>query len=532
MSAMSTDGPGRRSGAGERPNDPTAPAWVPSPASDADDSVQEAVQKALLERPSVSIRARITLAFLLFLALSAGSVFTSWFLVSQAQRKLELLVLVDRLTIEVQQARRFEKNYLLYGTNLADALEHARQASELLAAHLRTGERDVALTESNLATLARDLDRYEELLAALATGERTQPGANRAALIASVREHGTGTTSMVLEMAARERQSVQDMLAAAKRVPLFLLGVTLFLTVYVASFLPRQILGPLTRLVNATQRIAAGDFRPLMPARRYRDEFSNLSVAINRMIHELERRYQIVVESHKLRAVGTLTAGIAHELNNPLNNITLTATTLRQFHAKLSEPERIEMLDDLVSEADRSQTIVRNLLDFTRQTEAKVEALDLRKLLEDVVALAQNQIRLHGCTVEVDVPANLPVVHGDRNLLSQVFLNLLLNALDALDKGGTVRVGAGREPGFVAAYVTDNGCGIPPHILGSILDPFFSTKATGKGTGLGLSMSRSIARRHGGDIRVQSAPGAGSTFTVLLPATPVEAPLSSAANPA
>jgi two-component system NtrC family sensor kinase len=531
---MRTDEPGGRSGADERPSDPTGSAFVPFPANDpADDSVQEAAQKALLERPSVSIRARITLAFLLFLALSAGSVFTSWFLVSQAQRKLQLLVLVDRLTIEVQQARRFEKNYLLYGTNLADALEHARQASELLAAHLQTGERDVALTETNLATLARDLDRYEELLAALAANERTQAGAtSRAALVASVREHGTGTTSMVLEMAARERQSVQDMLAAAKRVPLFLLGVTLLLTLYVASFLPRQILGPLTRLVNATQRIAAGDFRPLMPARRYRDEFSNLSVAINRMIHELERRYQIVVESHKLRAVGTLTAGIAHELNNPLNNITLTATTLRQFHGKLSEPEQIEMLDDLVSEADRSQTIVRNLLDFTRQTEATVEALDLRKLLEDVVALAQNQVRLHGCTVEVDVPAHLPVVHGDRNLLSQVFLNLLLNALDALDKGGTVRVGAGREPGFVAAYVTDNGCGIPPHILGSIFDPFFSTKATGKGTGLGLSMSRSIARRHGGDIRVQSTPGAGSTFTVLLPVTPVEAPLSSVASQA
>jgi len=524
---MSRERPDRRAFAGQPPSEPVASSFVPFPTDDpAEESVREAAQKALLERPSVSIRARITLAFLLFLALSAGSVLTSWSLVSQAQRKLQLLVLVDRLTIEVQQARRFEKNYLLYGTNLADALEHARQASELLAAHLQSGERDVALTDTNLAILARDLDRYEELLTALAEGDQARANASRAALVASVREHGTGTTSMVLEMAANERRSVEDMLAAAKRVPLFLLGVTLFLTVYVASFLARQILGPLTRLLNATQRIAAGDFRPLMPARRYRDEFSDLSVAINRMIHELEHRYQIVVESHKLRAVGTLTAGIAHELNNPLNNITLTATTLRQFHAKLDDAERLEMLDDLVNEADRSQSIVRNLLDFTRQTEAKVEPLDLGRLVEDVVALAQNQIRLHGCTVDVEIPPNLPVVHGDRNLLSQVFLNLLLNALDALDKGGEVQVGASRESGFVATHVTDNGCGIPQHVLPSIFDPFFSTKSTGKGTGLGLSMSRNIVRRHGGDIRVRSAPGEGSTFTVLLPTTMVGAELS------
>ena len=197
---------------------------------------------------------------------------------------------------------------------------------------------------------------------------------------------------MVLDMATSERRSVEDMLAVAKRVPLLFLVVTLILTLDVANFLARQILGPLTRLVNATQRIAAGDFSPLMPARRYRDEFSNLSMAINRMIHELERRYQILVESHKLRAVGTLTAGIAHELNNPLNNITLTATTLRQFRPKLNEPERLEMLDDLVTQADRAQAIVRNLLDFTRQSEARMEPLDLRRLVEDVVSLAQNQV--------------------------------------------------------------------------------------------------------------------------------------------
>ncbi|MEW5984717.1 MAG: ATP-binding protein [Acidobacteriota bacterium] len=502
----------------------------------ADDRLQEAARRALLERPSVSIRARIALAFLLLLALSGGSVLASWFLLSQAQRKLDLLVVVDRLTIEVQQARRFEKNYLLYGTNLADALEHARQASELLAAHLAGGERDPALSERTLATLARDLGQYEDLLTSLARGAHdptvSTAAQDRDELVARVRDRGARTTSDVLQMAADERRSVQDTLNVAKRIPLVLLAVTLVLAVYVANFLGRQIVGPLTRFVDVTQRIASGDFTPLMPARRYRDEFSNLSLAINRMLQELEHRYQVMVESHKLRAVGTLTAGIAHELNNPLNNITLTASTLRQFHSKLDEPQRLEMLDELVAEADRSQKIVRNLLDFTRQTETAIEPLNLRSLIQDVVGLAQNQVKLHGCTLELHVPPDLPAIHGDRNLLRQVFLNLLLNALDAIDKGGRIQVtaDAGREPGFVVTDVADNGTGIPPHMIGAIFDPFFTTKATGKGTGLGLSMSRGIVRQHGGDIRVRSRPGAGSTFSVLLPSTQVEAQIPAGAR--
>jgi signal transduction histidine kinase len=128
------------------------------------------------------------------------------------------------------------------------------------------------------------------------------------------------------------------------------------------------------------------------------------------------------------------------------------------------------------------------------------------------------------------VPSDLPHVHGDRDLLNQVFLNLLLNALDAVQKGGRIQVRAGSDAdrGFVSVDVTDNGSGIPAHVIGSIFDPFFTTKATGQGTGLGLSMSRSIVRQHGGEIRVQSAVGAGTTFSVLLPVTMVVADLSSA----
>ncbi|MBI4704768.1 MAG: HAMP domain-containing protein [Deltaproteobacteria bacterium] len=502
---------------------PLGAAETPAANLHHDETAEEATERALRERPSISIRARLALGFLTFVLLSAGTAVTSWVLLGSVDRKMQLLVLMDRLTIEVQQARRFEKNYLLYGTNLGDALDHARSARELLANRLEGSGPDQAVSLRSLTTLAGHLDRYEELLAALASppSSTATGAAPRLELVGRLREQGARVTSAVLEMAQKERRVVSNMLALTRWVPLIFLILTLLMTGYVAHFLGRQMLASLGRMVEATQRIAAGDFTLIQPARRYRDEFTDLALGINRMVHELERRLQIIVESHKLRAIGTLTAGIAHELNNPLNNITLTATTLRQFQAKLSDEERGEMLDDLVTQAERSQSIVRNLLDFTRRHEARIEPVDLGELLADVAKFAHSQVNFHGCSIETQVPENLPRIHGDRGLLSQVLLNLCLNALDALQPGGRiqVRVDAVREPGFLAVDVTDNGSGIPEHVLGSIFDPFFTTKPTGEGTGLGLSMSLGIVRRHGGDIRVASKVGVGSTFTVLLPVT-------------
>jgi signal transduction histidine kinase len=238
------------------------------------------------------------------------------------------------------------------------------------------------------------------------------------------------------------------------------------------------------------------------------------------MMRELAHRHDVLVQSHKLRAVGTLTSGVAHELNNPINNITLTAEMLKEDYATLTDGERLDMVNDLVTQAERSQKIVRNLLDFARESEIKTEKLDLAELVRRSAGLAENQIKLSGARIQLQIPDNLPPVHGDRQSLSQVLLNLLLNALDAVGKGGQVTITAreARKEGFVEILVSDDGKGIPPHVLPYIFDPFFTTKSRGKGTGLGLSVSLGIVRQHGGDIQVQSQPAKGSTFIVMLPA--------------
>jgi len=185
----------------------------------------------------------------------------------------------------------------------------------------------------------------------------------------------------------------------------------------------------------------------------------------------------------------------------------------------LTSEQRLELCHDLLTQAERAQGIVKNLLDFSRQRDVHVEPLDLGALLRSTEKLAGNQIKLAGARLELDVPDDVPAVRGDGQQLAQVFVNLYLNALDAAASGGLIRVSVrrpAREPGFVQVDVSDNGKGIAPDVLPFIFDPFF-TSGKAKGTGLGLSVSHGIVAKHGGDIHVTSSPGTGTTFSVRLP---------------
>lgn len=499
------------------------------------DRVEIEAQRALLERPSVSIRARLSLGFFMFFILSFGVTVAALIIISRIESKLKFMEATSTYTFEIQQARRFEKNFFLYGTNLTDALDHVHEAQQILSVNAAGIESVVG--RKNFETMVVHVERYEELLARLpsqqksTTKHETQPDFK--AIEAELRTHGGEMVSVAQKLVDKERQSVDRMLLMSKRVPLVFLIFLFLLIIYMVNFLARQMLGPLTRMMNATQRIAAGDFTPLRPARRYRDEFSNLAMALNRMIHEIQHRQEILIQSHKLQAVGTLTAGVAHELNNPINNIMLTADMLLEDYKDLADEERLEMIRDLVDQAERSKRIVSNLLDFARESEIKSEQLNIEKLIRETVQLASNQIKLSKVKLEIDVPPNLPPLHGDRQQLSQVFLNLILNALDAMPQGGRLDIAAGnsKERNFIEVHVSDSGVGIPEHILPSIFDPFFTHKATGKkGTGLGLSVSLGIVRKHGGNISVTSKAGEGTTFLVLLPTIQIPAVIPSGEN--
>jgi len=243
----------------------------------------------------------------------------------------EFMEAADKFTFEIQQARRFEKNFFLYQTNLPDALENVHNAQGIME---REGVNLKSVVgEASFEAMTSHLSRYEALLSQLQDHQLRNeplPGSAYNEIEAQLREHGAEVVSVAEELVAKERRAVNSMLRMSYRIPVAFLIVFVLLVVYLAIFIAQQVLAPLSRMMAATRRIARGDFTPITPRRRYHDEFSELAIAINHMMEQLVHRHGLLVQAHKLQAVGTLTAGIAHELNNPLNNIMLTSEMLKE----------------------------------------------------------------------------------------------------------------------------------------------------------------------------------------------------------
>ena len=514
----------------ENPNQPET-AQAPDDLTSSSVLVERAedARKALLDRPRISLRLQLYLGFFIAYLLAIAIAGALVYIFHRVESRIRFLEVVNEYAIEVEQARRYEKNFFLYGTNLVDALDNVYKAEQILIRN--SGELVAVLGTDWKDIMLPSLHRYRDLLESLGKkkDEAQTPAFERMQKEQEtlVRKQGQQMTSAAQALLQKEKDALGQTLSHSRQFLILALVFLLLVVVLNAYILSTHILRALKRFGTYANRIAAGDYTPITPARRYRDEFTDLSLTINTMIAELERREAILIQSHKMRAVGTLTAGVAHELNNPLNNITLTAHVLQEDFDGLSDEEKKEMIDDVVGEAGRAKKIILNLLDFARETGSVLEPLQIQRLLQETIDLAANQIKLMGVKIEFQATENLPRVHGDSQQLRQVFLNLILNAIDASQKGGKIEilVVPADEPNYVAVKVIDHGSGIPDHILPSIFDPFFTTKARGKGTGLGLSVSQGIVTKHGGRIMVSSLPESGTTFSVVLPVTTIPAEL-------
>lgn len=227
---------------------------------------------------------------------------------------------------------------------------------------------------------------------------------------------------------------------------------------------------------------------------------------------DLERR---LVQADKLSSIGLMAAGVAHEVNTPLAVISTYAQLLAK---QISEdPQKSKLLEKIAKQTFRASEIVNSLLSFSRTSPTEFVEVDVSKVIQETLSLVEHQLKKSGIEVTLDAPSTLPAVKGNSGKLQQVFLNLFLNARDAMDAGGTLTVHAWTEGGFARIDVADNGQGIAPEHLERIYDPFFTTKGARKGTGLGLAVTYGIVREHGGSIEVESRPGAGSRFRVELP---------------
>jgi two-component system, NtrC family, sensor kinase len=232
----------------------------------------------------------------------------------------------------------------------------------------------------------------------------------------------------------------------------------------------------------------------------------------------LQKTQQHLVQSEKMASVGQLAAGVAHELNNPLGGI-LIYTSLLLEKAKKESRDAADM-QRIIAETERCRKIVRGLLDFSRQTRIDAAIVDLNKILASTLALVTQQALFHNIQVEQSYESALANVFVDVGQIQQVFLNIILNAVDAMQGRGvlTVKTERAADSAQVRVLIADTGCGMTKEIMDKIFEPFFTTKPRGTGTGLGLAIAYGIVQKHNGDILVQSQVGKGSCFTIELPA--------------
>jgi signal transduction histidine kinase len=318
---------------------------------------------------------------------------------------------------------------------------------------------------------------------------------------------------------------------AASIFEISLAGLSL-LYIGVFLFFNRVVIHSLRDLLEIFRR-GLWDESERMPAAEVRagDEISQLAATAQFMVghlrdarqrlkdyaENLENLVQRIQHAERLACMGQLAGGLAHEINNPLGIILCYADLLKSQLADY--PQGLKDLAIIEKHAVGCQHIVGDLLEFARGRETAREPTDLNASIEEMVRMVAPQFRRRHCNIELDLATDLPLVSIDVTKMKQVYLNLLMNARQAIKGRGVIRVETRRlrDAGRVRIVFEDNGCGIPPEIIDRIFDPFFSTKETGEGTGLGLSVSYGIIKDHGGDIVVESEPGQWTRFTIELP---------------
>ncbi|MDP2832743.1 MAG: HAMP domain-containing sensor histidine kinase [Pseudomonadota bacterium] len=493
-----------------------------------------------MKRDMASIRSKIILIYLaLALGVGAFVLFASFSLRFLEQRVNEG-VAIAAFQESAQEMRRHEKNFFLYRAT-AD-LDAARDlATEL--------ERQLDKDHSILAELAQG-DELPALGRALASYRRqlNDPGMDDDA----VRAIGHAILTRSESLAERERASLGGSVRQSRHALLWSVGVLVLLALAGGQVLYRVVGRPLRQLEEQLEPLAQGRFRAFTMVSKDR-EIVSFTQALNRMLEELELRRRQVLQSEKLASLGTLASGVAHELNNPLGNISGAAQIALEEIEALPLPQTaredlrawLQQIDD---ETERARQIVRILLDYSRRPGQDNRPTPLREVLEKSLLLLRPCLPADD-TVSFDVPAELKLC-VDPQRMQQVFINLIQNALAAGGEGVHIRIEAAAAaprdwpPAAVAnalaagtaqvlgtpaeaaravlIRVRDDGPGIPAGRIGQVFDPYGPTRAPGEGTGLGLYIVGEIVQEQGGAIAVTSPPGGGACFTLWLPcgATP------------
>lgn len=481
-----------------------------------------------------SIRGKIILGYLALAVGVGGFVLFASADLRYLETRVREGVAISAFRETVQEMRRHEKNYFLYrgageldearvlAVRLVDQIDSEAQA---LASVARAGE---------LPSLQRAIQRYQELIE-----HPIEFGVTPSVAESVLRSVGHEISEHSDHLAERERAALIATLRQSRHALLWSVGLVVLLALAGGQLLYRAVGRPLRRLEEQLEPLAEGRFQSFSMVSHDR-EIVSFTTALNRMLEELGLRRRQVLQSEKLAALGTLASGVAHELNNPLGNISGACQILiEEFdglealpaHEHAALREWLTQIDD---ETERARRIVRTLLDYSRKPLLEGASCLLGETLEKSLLLLRQRLP-HADCVRFDLPPALRVC-ADPQRMQQVFINLIQNALDAGGESVQVNIRArqatprdwppagaglvvGARNGHAAVLITveDDGTGIPIERLDHIFDPFFTTRAPGEGTGLGLYIVGEIVQEQGGAIAVSSPPEGGACFHLWLP---------------
>ncbi|HEX8948799.1 MAG TPA: ATP-binding protein [Dissulfurispiraceae bacterium] len=532
----------------------------------------------------MSLKKKIVLSFFISaftIAILAGFVYVNFV---EIRREIRYLEIADTVRSKSLQLRRHEKNFFLFGP-LSDESQSIYRYLDELDAIVKSGRG--GRRESKLSLLGDRVNEYRtrfrkiESMVRSLSGEFKQLRASfrgnrlfplveltffeRPLQTAEVLEgilhpsHGLPSElrGLDLEISAL-RKSGEDILALSKdldkaarenaehTIYLSQIAILVVLPLFFISgigtlfFISRDVVNRLRLLIEVVEKTGKGSFpQVVVPPHKWggNDEIGVLIHKVNEMEgtlaqreEELERKNRELLQSKKLAAIGTLASGVAHELNNPLNNIYISAQVLKRESGEHCPPMIKETVEDIVSQAIRVKRIVGNLLMFARGREPQLRTVELNGLVQMVWKNLNPSYDPQAIGGEKDIPARRDVqfvlasnpagvnVQADPEQLERVFINLFSNALDAMPEGGTLTVKVEQRKDSVRMAVSDTGRGIPAEVAEKVFEPFFTTKD--KGTGLGLAIVFNIIKKHDGEITIESNEGKGTTFAITLPRGP------------
>jgi signal transduction histidine kinase len=431
--------------------------------------------------------------------------------VREEGRKLESYVAAEKQgnhlsTDFILNLRRLEKNYMLF----RDAVSFDRLNSTL--AELKTSE-----------PICIECSRYIDSMHNLFSIYRKSDS-----LVNDLQVVGGKLEDITNKLAGSERQKISSFLTLTQRNLLMALILLCTLGPLLVYKTATYIVAPIKRLDDITQNISKGDMTLRAPIKEH-DETYSLALSFNTMLDHLQLTHQSLeksldllrekqvqlVESEKLASLGTLASGVAHELNNPLNNIYLATQTLYNEIDLEKSPEIVkESVKDIFSQTLRVKRIVSDLLEFARAKGPELQKVYIVNIINKV--LKQMTATGEIADVKYNIVANEDIeILADSLLLEQAFINLFSNAIDAMNGKGSLNIAMDKMDTTVNIRISDTGKGIPPENMLKVFDPFFTNKE--KGTGLGLAIVYSIIKKHNGEIDVKSEPGKGTTFMITLP---------------